>query len=638
MLLRMLKPQKQPDFSGKRLADTNFCILADWTTYKTLFMKRLLGPLLLSVVLGGIFPGCSGSGNGQDGENLVAKGNVKYGGVFRINEVEDFRSLYPLNVIDQTSQHITSQVYEGLVKLDQKTLVPVAAVASGWEILDSAKRFVFRIRPNVFFHDNDCFADKKGRAVTATDVKYCFDRLCTYDEKGTNQQFLLTFKDRVVGANAHYDATRKNFESTKKTPQPIEGGVSGVKVLNDSTLEVSLNNPFAAFLSVLSMPGCFIYPKEAWETYGEDMRIKCVGTGPFKLQSAKEGELVVLERNANYWAYDNSGNRLPYLKGIRFGFIKDRQSELMTFQSGNLDMMFRLPVEMIDDIMGDTMKAKAGGSDWELQSVTAMSITFYGFQHMTEPFNNPKLRMAMNYAIDREKIVTNILQGDANSALYGIVPPSIANYNYKALQGYTFDVEKAKALMTEAGFPNGRGLPEIHLQINSGGQDRNRKIASVIKNMLKENINVEVVIDELPLGQQLQSLQTGKSNFFKISWNADYPDPETFLTLFYSKHVPATLDEPSYTNATRYKSARFDSLFEASLREANPEKRMDLYRQCDQQMLNDAAIIPIYYELNDRLLQKYVRGFDINPMEYRDFTRVWLDKEDTSAGKEGEAK
>lgn len=594
-------------------------------------MKRLLGPLLLSVVLGGIFQGCSGGGNGQDGDNLVAKGNVKYGGVFRINEVEDFRSLYPLSAIDITSQHITSQVYEGLVKLDQKSLVPVAAIASRWEIEDSARKFVFHIRPNVFFHDNDCFADKKGRAVNANDVKYCFDRLCTFDEEGANQQFLLTFKDRVVGANAHFDETRKAYETSKKAPQPLQGGVSGVKVVNDSTIEITLLNPFAGFLSVLSMPGCFVYPKEAWEAYGKDMGIKCVGTGPFKLQSAKIGELVILERNPNYWAYDASGNRLPYLKGIRFGFIKDRHSELLTFQSGNLDMMFRLPVEMVGEIMGDTMKAKAGGSDWELQSVTAMSLTYYGFQNMTEPFNNPKLRQALNYAIDRDKIVTNVLQGDANAAVYGVVPPSIENYDYKSLKGYTFDVEKAKALMAEAGYPNGKGLPEIHLQINSGGQDRNRKIASVIKNMLKENINVEVAIDELPLTQQLQSLQTGKSNFFKISWNADYPDPETFLTLFYSKHIPATMDESSYTNTSRYKSARFDSLFEASLREPDQAKRMALYVQCDQQVLNDAAIMPIYYELNDRLLQKYVRGFDINPMEYRDFTRVWLDKEDNAA-------
>ena len=603
-------------------------------------MKRLLGPLLLFVVIGGIMTGCSGNGNGHDGDNLVAKGNVKYGGVFRVNEVEDFRSLYPLNVSDVTSQHITSQIYEGLVKLDQKTLFPVAAIASRWEIEDSAKRFVFHIRPNVFYHDNDCFADKKGRAVNANDVKFCFDRLCSYDEKGANQQFLLTFKDRVVGANEHFDATRKAYETNKKSPvQPLQGGVSGIKVLNDSTLEIRLINPFAAFLSVLSMPGCFVYPKEAWDAYGEDMRVKCVGTGPFKLQSAKEGDLVVLDRNANYWDYDASGNRLPYLKGIRVSFIKDRHSELLTFQSGKLDMMFRLPVEMVAEIMGDTMKAKAGGSDWELQSVTAMSITFYGFQHMTAPFNNPKLRMAMNYAIDREKIVTNVLQGDANSGSYGIVQPSIDKYDFKSIKGYSLDVEKAKKLMAEAGYPNGKGLPEIHLQINSGGQDRNRKVASVIKNMLKENIGVEVVIDELPLGHQLQSLQTGKSNFFKISWRADYPEPETFLTLFYSKHIPPTMDESSYTNTIRYKSVRFDSLFEASLRESDPIKRMDLYRQCDQQMLDDAAIIPIYYELNDRLLQKYVRAFDINAMEYRDFTRVWLDKEESAApAKEAESK
>jgi len=599
-------------------------------------MKQLLTPFLLAAALSGLLAGCKGCGGGNnpEGSDRVAKGPVKYGGVFKMNEVEDFRSLYPLNVIDQTSHHITCQIYEGLVKLNQKDLRPVPALASRWDVLDSATRFVFYLRKGVKFHDKDCFPGGKGREVSINDVKYCFDRLCSYDEKGTNQQFLLTFKDRVVGANEHYESTRSKKQ--------VEGGVPGIKVLSDSTLEIRLMNPFSGFLSVLSMPGCFIYPHEAFEKYGEDMRIQCVGTGPFVLKNAKEGEVVILERNNNYWDTDEHGNQLPYLDGVRVEFIKDRHSELLTFQSGKLDMMFRLPVEMIGEIMGDTLKAKSGASDWELQSVTAMSLTFYGFQHLSAPFNNLKLRQALNYAIDRDKIVNNVLQGDANAGIYGVVPPgAIANYDNKSLQGYKYDVEKAKSLLAEAGYPGGRGLGDVHLQINSGGNDRNRKVAEAVKNMLKENLSVNVEIDELPLPQQLQALQTGKSNFFKVSWSADYPDPETFLTLFYSKHIPSTMDEPSYTNTTRYKSARFDSLFEASLREPDPAKRTALYLQADQQMLNDAAIIPVYYELNDRLVQKYVRGLDINPMEYRDLTRVWFDIEKApaaAANKEDEKK
>ncbi|TND10290.1 MAG: peptide/nickel transport system substrate-binding protein [Bacteroidetes bacterium] len=585
-------------------------------------MKRFLTPLFLVAVVSALLAGCKGCGGDPGGtdSNRVAKGKVKYGGVFRMNEVEDFRSLYPLNVIDQPSMHIAQQIYEGLVKLDQKTLIATPCLASSWEVLDSATRFVFHLRGNVKFHDNPCFADGKGKTMTAKDVKYCFDRLCTYDEKGTNQQFLLTFKDRVAGANEHYEASR--------TKKQTAGGVSGVKVVNDTTLEIQLLNPFAAFLSVLSMPGCWIYPEEAHKAYGEDMRIKCVGTGPFILKNAKEGEVVILEYNPVYWDFDSEGNRLPYLDGVRCEFIKDRHSELLAFKSGKLEMMFRLPVEMVSEIMGDTLEAKAGATNWDLQSVTGMSLTFYGFQHLNKPFDNPKLRQAMNYAIDRNKIAVNVLQGDAMSADYGVVPPSIAGYDYKSIKGYTYDVEMAKKLLAEAGFAGGKGLPPISLSINNGGNDRNLKVAEAVKNMLKENLGVEVTIDPLPLSQQLQALQTGKSNYFKVSWSADYPDPETFLTLFYGKHVPATMDEPSYTNTTRYQSARFDSLFEASLREANPARRLELYRMADQAMMDDAAIMPIYYEINDRLVQKYVRGLDINPMEYRDLSRVWLDIED----------
>lgn len=599
-------------------------------------MKRFFTPLLLVSVISLMLAGCKGCGGGPEngGTNRVAKGKVKYGGMFRMNEVEDFRSLYPLNVIDQPSIHIAQQVYEGLVKLDQRDLSPRPCLASSWDVLDSATRFVFHLRQHVVFHDNPCFADGKGREMTAQDVKYCFDRLCTFDEHGTNQQFLYTFKDRVKGANELYDATRNK--------KKIEGGVSGVKVVNDSTIEIQLLHPFAGFLNVLSMPGCWIYAHEAYEKYGEDMRIKCVGTGPFQLKTAKEGEVVILEYNPGYWDFDADGNRLPYLNGVRCEFIKDRHSELLAFKNGDLEIMFRLPVEMVGEIMGDTMKAKAGASNWDLQSVTAMSLTFYGFQHMTKPFDNVKLRQALNYAIDRRKIAVNVLQGDAVAAEYGVVPPSIANYNAESIKGYQYDVETAKRLLAEAGYPGGKGLPVISLSINNGGNDRNMKVAEAVKNMLKENIGVEVSIDPLPLGQQLQALQAGQSSFFKVSWNADYPDPETFLTLFYGKHVPETMSEPSYTNTTRYKSARFDSIFEASLREADPVKRMELYRMADQEMLSDAAIMPIYYEINDRLVQKYVRGLEINAMEYRDLTRVWLDVTDKAtvegAKKEGEEK
>lgn len=579
-------------------------------------MKRFQLFFAFALLAGLLFHGC-GPDENNNGSSRTAKGPVKYGGVFKMNETEDFRTLYPLNIVEVVGHHIGSQIYEGLVKFNQKDLSIIPGLATRWESLDSSTRFVFHLRKGVMFHDDECFADSKGkgREVKASDIKFCFDKLCSVSTN--NQQFANTFKDRVVGANEHYAATEKG-----KGPA---GGVSGITIANDSTVEIKLTHPMPGFLSILATQGCWIYPSEALSKYGDDMRIHCVGTGPFKVQKIQEGTAVYLERNPNYWMYDEHGNQLPYLDVVQFTFIKDKRSEIIAFRNGDLDMVFRLPVEMAKDILGELENAKQKGTDFSLQSNPAMSLTYYGFQHKLAPFDNPKVRQAFNYAINRDYICNNVLQGDATPATYGIVPPSMPGYDYKSVTGFSYDPEKARKLLAEAGYPGGKGFPEVVLQINNGGGDRNNMTAEYVMNQLKNNLEINVRVDPMPFAQHLETIETGKTVFWRTGWVADYPDPETFLTTLYSAHIPADLNTRSSLNSVRYASPQFDSLFTAATREPDPAKRLELYRMADQVAMNDAAIMPIYYEVNDRLVHSNVRGFDINPMEYRDCTRVWLD-------------
>jgi len=572
-------------------------------------MKKAFYLFITTVLLAA----CGGE-NSSTGESHEGKGGVYYGGVFRVNELEDFRNLYPLNATEVVSTRIAGQVYEGLVKPNPDDLSIVACLAEKWTKNEDASQWTFSIRKGVKFHDDACFEGGKGREMTAKDIKWCFDMLCAASPE--NQQFANSFKDRVAGANEYYQSTIDK--------KPLAAGVAGIKVIDDYTVQINLTHPFAGFLNILITPGTWIYPQEAFDKYGVEMRKQCVGTGAFKVKTIKEGETVVLEKNPNYWATDEHGNKLPYLDAIKITFLKEKKSELLEFKSGNLDMMYRLPTEMIPDILGELDNAKDGNKPFILQDIPAMSVYYYGFQHQSEIFNKKEVRLAFNYAIDREKIVNYTLQGEGIPGIYGIVPPSFTKYASTTLKGYTLDVDKARKLLAQGGYPQGKGFPKLTLQINSGGGDRNIRTAEVIQKMLKENLNIDVEINVMPFAEHLESLETGKAFFWKQGWSADYPDPETFLTLLYGKHVPANLTDKSYLNTVRYKSERFDSIFSAAMNETDEAKRFDLYRQADQQAIDDGAIMPIFYDEGYRLIQTTVKNFPINAMEYRDLSVVYF--------------
>jgi oligopeptide transport system substrate-binding protein len=587
-------------------------------------MKRFPLFLSLATFAGIAFYAC-GPDENTNGTVAIANGPVQYGGIFKMNETEEFRTLYPLNIVEVVGHHIGAQIYEGLVKFDQKDMSVKPALANSWEITDSATHFIFHLRQDVVFHDDACFSDSqgKGRAVKASDIKFCFEKLCSASPN--NQQFSVTFKDRVVGANAY-------FASTESGQKPLADGVSGITIPNDSTIDIRLTHPMPGFLSILATQGCWIYASEALSKYGDDMRIHCVGTGPFVVEKIEEGASVLLRRNKNYWMMDQWNNRLPYLEGVQFRFIKDKRAEIIAFRNKELDMVFRLPVEMAKDILGELDQAQQHKADFTLQSVDAMSLTYYGFQNKLEPFKNAKVRQAFNYAIDRDYIALKVLQGDASPATFGVVPVGMPNYDTKSVVGYNYNPDKARQLLSEAGYPGGKGFPEVRLQINSGGGDRNTMTAEYVKYQLEENLGIKVSIDVIPFGQHLEAIETGKTSFWRTGWIADYPDPETFLTILYGKHIPDSLSTRSSLNSVRYSNPAFDSLFDAASREPDMTKRMELYRRADQLAMDDAAIMPIYYEQNDRLIQNNVRGFDINPMEFRDMTRVWFAKEEPAAG------
>ena len=379
-------------------------------------------------------------------DQLSALGNGRQrGGVFRYNETEYLRSLFPLNTSEVVGHRVVNQIYEGLVKLDQADLTPAPGLAESWEISEDARIYTFKLRKGVRFHDNDCFPGGKGREVTAQDFEYVFKELCTPQSDNKGFTFVI---DRIKGARAWYDAGGQGESGT---------GIEGVRVIDDYTFEIELNEPFSAIMGVLSMPFCYVFPKEARDTYGTDMRINGVGTGPFILKSVKENDNLVLTRNSDYWGKDVDGNQLPYLDGVNVRFISEEKSEMLSFLNGEFELKFRLPPEMYDQVVSrgsGERKLTEEYAKYQLQFTPMMTVEYYGFLHPDPDniFDNELVRQAFCYAVDRQKLCEFVLKGMAAPGFHGIVPPAFPGYDVAGLEGYDYNPDKARYLLEQAGY------------------------------------------------------------------------------------------------------------------------------------------------------------------------------------------
>ncbi|MEN7547704.1 ABC transporter substrate-binding protein [Rapidithrix thailandica] len=546
-------------------------------------------------------------------ELTEAKGGKFYGGVFRLNEPEYIKNLFPHSIIDIYSYRIASQIYEGLFKFDQDDLSVQKCLVNDYEIDSSRTQYTFYLKDKVFFHDDDCFPGGKGRKMTAEDVKYCFQILST--QSRMNQSFHL-FDGLVLGASEYYEASANG-----NTP---DFDIEGIQVLDELTLRITLEKPNSQFLYNLARPGGFIFPREAYDAYKEDMRIKCVGTGPFEISSIDEDNSIILKKNKNYYDTDEYGNPLPFLDAISITFIKDKKIELMQFRKGKLDMVYRLPSDFIIDIVEKIDKGKGEYKNYELQRTPEMSTQLLAFNTSGPVFGNVNVRKAFSFAIDREKIMEFVLKGEGYlEGYHGMTPPSFPDYDIARIKGYTLNLDSAQYYLAKAGYPNGEGFPKIALDINSEGK-RFDNVANEIQKQLKENLNVEVELQFSPIAQIAEKSTSGNYNLLRLAWIADYPGPENYLWAFYGKNVPPSKEDKSYPNLTRYQNPEFDKLYEKALGATTQQEALEYFLQAEQIMIQDAPALILWYDEGYRLVQSYVKSFANNPMQFRDFSAVYF--------------
>jgi oligopeptide transport system substrate-binding protein len=576
-------------------------------------MKKVLIALLSANIA--LFS-CGTGNDSQTTEStqIPGKGGKFYGGVFKVNESDYIKNLFPHNITDAISYRVATQVYEGLLKFNPADLSLVNGIAESYNVDPTKTIYTFKIRKGVMFHDDASFKDGKGREVTAEDIKYCFTLLCT--QNISNQGFSV-FQNILKGANEYYAASANGKKPTFE--------VEGISIIDPYTIQFSLIESNSVFLFNLARPFTFIFPKEAYEKYGLEMRNKAVGTGPFKIASIEDDISIILKKNENYYGVDSSGNKLPFLDAIKIKFIKDKKTELLEFKKGNLDMMYRLPTDHIIDILEEVNQKKGDFGQYQLQRTPEMATHFLSFLNTGKIFKDKNIRKAFSFAIDRKRILEYVLNGEGYAAAtYGITPVDIfKNYNVKGIKGYDLNADSARYFLKKAGYPDGKGFPKLKLELNSDGE-RNVAVAEEIQKQLKDNLNITLELEIVPFAQLVENMIGGKSDFFRGGWIADYPNPENFLWFFYGKNVPKDPTAQSYPNMMRYVNPEFDMHYEAGLKAKTEEEALKHFMQAENIMIQDAPIMVLWYDEGYRLLQSYVKSFPNNSMQYRDFSTVYI--------------
>ena len=584
---------------------------------------RLLGKISIFIFFSVLIYSCSQdkNENSKEGKLRSAEGGKFYGGVFRINESEYIKNLFPHNITDAYSYRVASQIYEGLFKFNPETLEVEKGLVEDYQVNDAGTIYTFQLKKGVLFHDNPCFPDNKGREMTAEDVKYCFTRLCT---KNINNQNFSIFQGILKGADAYYVASSDN-----NTPS-FE--IDGIRVKGKYEIELELVKPNSLITVNLARPACFIYPKEAEGKYGVDMRINAVGTGPFSLNvdDVEEDISIILKKNPNYHLKDKDGNQLPFLDAVSIQFIKDKKTELFEFRKGNLDMIYRLPTEYIIEILEETMPGANGEySQFQLQRSPEMMTQFLTLNNQSGVFKDKNVRKAFNFAIDRTKILDFVLNGEGYApGNHGITPPVFSNYNIESINGYSLNIDSAKYYLNKAGYSGGNGFPKLQFLLNAEGE-RNTNVAVEIQKQLKDHLNINVELQILPFAQLLEKSYSGDYSILRAAWVADFPSPENFLWVFSSKDVPNSLNEASYPNVARYISKNFDKHYEDALNAKTINEANEHFKKAEVQLMEDAPVIILWYDEGYRLIQSYVKNFPNNPMQYRDLGKVYFEEAET---------
>ncbi len=522
--------------------------------------------LFLNVFVLVFFQSCSGDSASKDKTN-----------VFRYNEHSDITSLDPAFAKDQRNIWAVNQLYNTLVGLD-KDMNIIPELANSWDISEDGMVYTFNLRDNVYFHE---YSFIKNRTVTADDVVFSLKRL-----------------------------TDPNLASPGSWTM---NKVKSITALDDLTVQIQLKTNFPAFLGVLTMKYCSVLPSEV-STGQIDFRENPIGTGPFYFKKWIPKEKLVFRKNNLYFERDSTGISLPYFEAISITFLPDKQSEFLQFVQGNLDFVNGLDISYKDELLNAEGELDDKYKSFvEIEKIMQLNTEYVGYNLRDENYSvhHKDFRKAINYAIDKQKMIKYLRNGIGTPASQGFVPPSLLNA--KKVKGYSYSPELAIKHLNQFKALSGISNPSLTISTNPSYVD----LIELMQSDLKK-IGIELEIDVMPPSTLRQKRSKGELEAFRASWIADYPDAENYLSLFYSKNKT-----PNGPNYTFFDSKTYDSLYNIALSSTNMDKRLSSYQMLDSIVIEEAAVIPLFYDQVVRFKHKSLKNFTTNSINMLDLKHAY---------------
>ncbi|MBI4283013.1 MAG: peptide ABC transporter substrate-binding protein [Chloroflexi bacterium] len=501
--------------------------------------------------------------------------------VLRVNLAGEPATIDPNRASWSTERSVIVAVFEGLLGFNQDlTLKAVGAqeipTVANKGISADGKTYTFKLKPNVTWSD--------GKKVTAKDYEYSIKRLFDPDLAAKYTSFYYD----IAGGKDYYSATKQDAATKKQLRDAV-----GVKALDDTTLEIKLSTPRPTFLQLMAL----------WPVYPvrEDIITKSsgnwtepasyIGNGPFLLTEWVHQDHITLKKNPNYW-----GTK-PKLDEIRMKMITDVNAQFAAYKNNELD---------ISEVPAGTEKATMADPVLSKEILRYPELVTFGFQFnvATSPFDNKKLRQALNAAVDRDAFINNV-RGGVGKPAYSWIPPGMPGYDPNLGSQYKFNVQKAKQLLTEAGYADGSKVPELKLQYADTGV--NPTIAQFIQNQMKVNLGINVSLEPMERKAFTQLVNAEKHTWAWFGWGADYPDPDNWL--------PELFGTDAGNNHTNYNNPAFDDIAKKGKNELDNTKRLQLWADAQKMIVDDAPVLFMQYRERFRLVKPSVKGLKFTGMD-----------------------